>query len=954
MRTGPRRQNKTVKQQGSRSEVGRHEGERTAVSDPGVMSIDDNLISYGESQLHLEDSAVGITDSAISPLSMNQDITVLTDQAPVAMQHSTTSPSPSSVDRNLDDSHAPEPASPATNETSDDAGISHQNNTNLAAYSAEVSDLQNHITVAFASSSAETEATVLPTHCAPGDFFVDDTIADSWLPLEDSNDEEASGVRITAGSESINHILSRISDTPTLPSSIPDPFDDYLFCHYMQNLSLCLYPMRPDCNPYRDIYGDLAVSSRSLRSTILFASASHLVNLGRLPKFALQPYRKAMRVAFREGIAIETELEGLAATALLSVVFDVIDTGLDTWSTRLLGCRRLLKNATDKSNGTSGRFLQCMVVQYNWAATMSRTLLRDVVSQEILDEIGTVIHVPGSDTKAGRKQGARIQSLWWHNLPDHAMHLMFREVTDLAAQVHQMKTSRKSVDDTLKLMAHAGELVRRLENWTPDVSMVDQEHTDSVQHFNAIWQLGLLCFIHQEIYTLDSSDTRIQKLWSRIGNFQGRKSERIHEAHVRYGSVVRVGPNKLSFSTPTAVQAIYTSNDFTKEESFYRAKRIFHENHLFSFRDAEAHKTRRKNFSRGFSQSSMLDFEPHVSSKIKALLNQWATRANDGPIDVYPWCHWLGFDVIYHLMFDEDPGSVPRGQPHQVMRYIKAWKPTYIYKEFLPQMEQYGVYVPGTIGGYFRDVRTWKKYALKLIEEIRQKDSHTPFLRNVLSAEKSGDAAQPLTNSELAEECMGGMFGGSGTTANTFVYILWACLKQPNVVAKLRSELLQAFPEPGLVPDYQTCSKLPYLQAVINETLRRYPTIVARSPRTANNDTVIDGIPVPKGTIVGTQNFTMHRNEDAFPSPEDFIPERWLAADGKETLKASWTPFSVGSRRCIGINLAQMELSKLTAAFFLRFDARVDEAMTEEDMRMYDTSNAGPAGARLFVHMREV
>ncbi|KAF5554629.1 benzoate 4-monooxygenase [Fusarium mexicanum] len=357
---------------------------------------------------------------------------------------------------------------------------------------------------------------------------------------------------------------------------------------------------------------------------------------------------------------------------------------------------------------------------------------------------------------------------------------------------------------------------------------------------------------------------RVSRLWSRIGNFQGRKSERIHEAHSMYGSVVRVGPNELSFSTPAAVQAIYTSSNFTKEETFYRAKRIFHENHLFSFRDAEAHRTRRKNFSKGFSQSSMLDFEPHISSKIKALLNQWAARASNGPIDVYPWCHWLGFDVIYHLMFDEDPGSVQRGQPHQVMRYIKAWKPTYIYKEFLPQMEQYGVYVPGPVGGYFRDVRTWKKYALTLIEKVRQKDSHTPFLRNVLSADKSEDTAQNLTNSELAEECMGGMFGGSGTTANTFIYILWACLRQPKVVAKLRSELVQTFPDPALVPDYQTCSKLPYLQAVINETLRRYPTIVATLPRTAIDDTIIDGIPVPKGTIVGTQNFTMHRNEDAF------------------------------------------------------------------------------------------
>ncbi|KAM5361651.1 hypothetical protein ACJA88_014388 [Fusarium oxysporum] len=514
MRTGPRRQNKAVKQQGPRSEVGQHESKRTADSDLAAISVDGNLIPSGESQLHLDDSPVGITDSVIiSQLTMNQDVITLTNQAPFVMQHSTTSPSPSSVDRDLNDSLSPGSASAATSEMSNDAGISHQNNKSSTACNTEVSDLQNHLTVSFDSSSAETEATVLPAHCGPEDFFVDDAISDSWLRLEDSNDEETSDIRITVESETANRILSRISGTPSVPSSIPDPFDDYLFCHYMQNLSLCLYPMRPDCNPYRDIYGDLAVRSHPLRNTILFASASHLVNLGRLPKFALQPYRKAMRVAFREGIAIETGLEGLAATALLSVV---IDTGLDTWSTRLLGCRRLLRNAIDKSNGTNGRFLQCMIVQYNWAATMSRTLLRDVVSQEILDEIGTVIQahlfkVPGPDMEVESTQGARIQSLWWHNLPDHTMHLMFREVTDLAAQVHQMKASRNSVDDTLKLMAQAGELVRSLENWTPDVSMVDLEYTDSVEHFNAIWQLGLLCFIHHEIYTLDSIDPRIQK-----------------------------------------------------------------------------------------------------------------------------------------------------------------------------------------------------------------------------------------------------------------------------------------------------------------------------------------------------------------------------------------------------------------------------------------------------------
>lgn len=54
-------------------------------------------------------------------------------------------------------------------------------------------------------------------------------------------------------------------------------------------------------------------------------------------------------------------------------------------------------------------------------------------------------------------------------------------------------------------------------------------------------------------------------------------------------------------------------------------------------------------------------------------------------------------------------------------------------------------------------------------------------------------------------------------------------------------------------------------------------------------------------TIVGTQNYTIHRSDAAFPHPEEWRPERWLEK-GKETLqKEAWTPFSVGPRKCIGI-----------------------------------------------------
>ena len=48
-----------------------------------------------------------------------------------------------------------------------------------------------------------------------------------------------------------------------------------------------------------------------------------------------------------------------------------------------------------------------------------------------------------------------------------------------------------------------------------------------------------------------------------------------------------------------------------------------------------------------------------------------------------------------------------------------------------------------------------------------------------------------------------------------------------------------------------------------------------------------------------------------------------------------------------------MELSKVVAAFFLRFNGEIDQSMAETDMRMYDTFNAGPAGAKLLVNLRE-
>lgn len=89
---------------------------------------------------------------------------------------------------------------------------------------------------------------------------------------------------------------------------------------------------------------------------------------------------------------------------------------------------------------------------------------------------------------------------------------------------------------------------------------------------------------------------------------------------------------------------------------------------------------------------------------------------------------------------------------------------------------------------------TRKQFATGLIQSCRSRETKTPFLNTALTG-SDAFLGRPLTDSELAEESMGGMFGGSGTTANTFTYLLWGTLRQPELVKRLRKELRDNFSE---------------------------------------------------------------------------------------------------------------------------------------------------------------
>jgi cytochrome P450 len=114
---------------------------------------------------------------------------------------------------------------------------------------------------------------------------------------------------------------------------------------------------------------------------------------------------------------------------------------------------------------------------------------------------------------------------------------------------------------------------------------------------------------------------------------------------------------------------------------------------------------------------------------------------------------------------------------------------------------------------------------------------------------------------------------------------------------------------------------LPYVAAVLNESLRLYPPAWFIG-RVARRSLRLGAVDVAAGTRLVCSPYVLHRMPSVWPDPDAFRPERFLP--GAAIVPRSFIPFSVGGRACIGRSIALMEMSALVAAILARFEVRID------------------------------
>ncbi|XP_049985680.1 cytochrome P450 3A31-like isoform X4 [Alexandromys fortis] len=180
------------------------------------------------------------------------------------------------------------------------------------------------------------------------------------------------------------------------------------------------------------------------------------------------------------------------------------------------------------------------------------------------------------------------------------------------------------------------------------------------------------------------------------------------------------------------------------------------------------------------------------------------------------------------------------------------------------------------------------------------------LMMNTQNNSKDKESHKALTDMEITAQAITFIIGGYDTTSNTLAFALHALAAHPDIQKKLQEEIDVALPNKA-PPSYDTVMEMEYLDMVLNETLRVYP-VGLRLERVCKQDVEIDGVHVPKGSVVNVPVYALHHDPQYWPEPAEFRPERFSKENKASINPYVYMPFGYGPRNCIGMRFALMNM----------------------------------------------
>ena len=246
--------------------------------------------------------------------------------------------------------------------------------------------------------------------------------------------------------------------------------------------------------------------------------------------------------------------------------------------------------------------------------------------------------------------------------------------------------------------------------------------------------------------------------------------------------------------------------------------------------------------------------------------------------------------------------------------------------DLIPWLRHLPDWFPGT--GFKQTARQWKKDSDEVMnvpvdfvtQQMARKTAKPSYVERLLSADPDDEDVTHIKQSAAALYA-----GGADSTAAGLSFFILAMTAYPEVQVKAREEIDRVVGA-GRLPGFQDRDKLPYVEAVVKETLRWKPLAPLGPPHMSDEEDEILGYRIPKGAIILPSIKWFSADPKVYPEPDEFRPERFLGPN--EAPNPYAYVFGFGRRICPGRLLADSNLFLTIAQTLAVFDIKkaVDKA----------------------------
>ena len=333
--------------------------------------------------------------------------------------------------------------------------------------------------------------------------------------------------------------------------------------------------------------------------------------------------------------------------------------------------------------------------------------------------------------------------------------------------------------------------------------------------------------------------------------------------------------------------------------------------HSLLLQDGDEHARARRLLAPAFGRREIAGYRGLVEEVTAQQLDRWP---RSGRVRAHVLLNELTLEVILRVVFGvSDSARLDRIRPI-VARAVDAGPLVMI-----------GLGIPALhgLGPWKRELNDLATIHEFLAEEIElaRRDPELPERRDLLAllVRASAADAQGLSDAELRDQLMTLVAAGHETTATAMAWAMLELARHPGVQQRCVDEMAATEADAGETAGDGAAGDgaagggtagagpaggdTEYLDAVIKEVLRLHP-VVPMVMRELQEPATIDGRDYPRGVTISPSIVLAHRADAAYPSPQDFDPQRFL---GDVPTPTTWLPFGGGARRCIGASFAMME-----------------------------------------------